>query len=162
MKFVSAWVMSILGIVIIGTILDLLLSKSRLKNFIRSIFATVCILVIITPLPSIVKNGFDMDFSDLVGDIQIDDDFVGFSERQKVIALEKAIESAFDEEGISKLSVKADVEFESGNFTVKRITVDLTDSVINENLANINKYEFIKERVKKFTGNPEVEIIING
>ncbi len=79
-----------------------------------------------------------------------------------VIALEKAIESAFDEEGISKLSVKADVEFESGNFTVKRITVDLTDSVINENLANINKYEFIKERVKKFTGNPEVEIIING
>ncbi|MCI9519146.1 MAG: hypothetical protein HFK08_07830 [Clostridia bacterium] len=162
MKFVSAWVMSILGIVIIGTIVDLLLSKSRLKNFIRSIFATVCILVIITPLPSIVKNGFDMDFSDLVGDIQIDDDFVGFSERQKVIALEKAIESAFDEEGISKLSVKADVEFESGNFTVKRITVDLTDSVINENLANINKYEFIKERVKKFTGNPEVEIIING
>lgn len=162
MKFVSAWVMSILGIVIIGTIVDLLLSKSRLKNFIRSIFATVYILVIITPLPSIVKNGFDMDFSDLVGDIQIDDDFVGFSERQKVIALEKAIESAFDEEGISKLSVKADVEFESGNFTVKRITVDLTDSVINENLANINKYEFIKERVKKFTGNPEVEIIING
>ncbi len=162
MKFVSAWVMSILGIVIIGTIVDLLLSKSRLKNFIRSIFATVCILVIITPLPSIVKNGFDMDFSDLVGDIQIDDDFVGFSERQKVIALEKAIESAFDEEGISKLSVKADVVFESGNFTVKRITVDLTDSVINENLANINKYEFIKERVKKFTGNPEVEIIING
>ena len=154
--------MSILGIVIIGTIVDFLLMKSRLKNFIRAIFATVCILVIITPLPSIVKNGFDMDFSDLVGDIQIDDDFVGFSERQKVIALEKAIESAFDEEGISKLSVKADVEFESGNFTVKRITVDLTDSVINENLANINKYEFIKERVKKFTGNPEVEIIING
>ena len=89
MKFVSAWVMSILGIVIIGTIVDLLLSKSRLKNFIRSIFATVCILVIITPLPSIVKNGFDMDFSDLVGDIQIDDDFVGFSEHQRLLLLKK-------------------------------------------------------------------------
>ncbi len=153
MKFISAWIMSILGIVVLGTIVDLLVAKSRLKNFIRSVFATV---------PSIVKNGFDVSFSDLVGKIQIDSDFVGFAERQKVMVLEKAITEAFEQEGISGLSVKVNAEFDNGNLIVKRIVIDLSNSVINDKLANINKYEFIRERVKQFTGNPEVEIEING
>lgn len=162
MKFISAWIMSILGIVVLGTIVDLLVAKSRLKNFIRSVFATVSVLIIITPLPSIVKNGFDVSFSDLVGEIQIDSDFVGFAERQKVMVLEKAITEAFEQEGISGLCVKVNAEFDNGNLIVKRIVIDLSNSVINDKLANINKYEFIRERVKQFTGNPEVEIEING
>lgn len=162
MNFITAWILSILGIVVMGTVVDLLLTKSRLKNFIRSVFATVSILVIITPLPSIVKNGFNIELSDFSEEVRIDEDFVNFAERQKITTLEEAMKAAFAQEGMEGLSITLDASFANGNIRVKRVTVDLSNSVIKENLANINKYEFIKERVKSFIGDSEVEIIVNG
>lgn len=162
MSFITAWIMSILGIVVLGTVVDLLLTKSRLKNFIRSIFATVSILVIITPLPSLVKNGFNIDFSDIQGEIQLDDNFLDYAQKLKIKALEKSMVSAFDQEGISGLIIQVTAVVNGNEIEVKRVTIDLRNSVINENLTNINKYEFIKERVKKYIGKQEVEIVING
>lgn len=162
MKFISAWVMSILGIVILGTVIDLLLAKSRLKNFIRSVFATVSILVIITPLPAIVKNGFNIDWSDIQGEIHLDQDFLDYSQKLKIRALEASMVSAFAQEGISGLKISVTATVTDNEIDVRAVYVDLRNSVMNENLANINKYEFIKEKVKKYIGKQEVEITIDG
>ena len=76
MTFISGWIMSILGIVVLGTTVDLLMTKSRMKNIIRSVFATVSVLVIITPLPSLIRNGVDISFSDMLGQIELDNTFL--------------------------------------------------------------------------------------
>ena len=162
MTFVSGWVMSILGIVVLGTVIDILLTKSRLKNYIRSVFATVSVLVIITPLPAIINNGFDISFSDILGQVELDENFIDYSNGLKVRAMENALVTAFEQEGISGLEVTVEAEFDGGEPIVKRVEIDLRNSVIKENIANINKYEFIKERVKSFIGNREVQIVING
>lgn len=162
MSFISAWVMSILGVVILGTVIDLLLSKSRLKNFIRSVFATVSILIIITPLPSLIQNGFSINWEDIKGEVILDEGFLDYTQKLKIKALESSVTAAFADEGISGLKIDITATVENNEINVKRVTVDLKNSVINENLANINKYEFIKEKVKKYIGKTEVEIIING
>ena len=149
MTFISGWIMSILGIVVLGTTVDLLMTKSRMKNIIRSVFATVSVLVIITPLPSLIRNGVDISFSDMLG-------------QMKIHTMKAAIESALENDGISGVKVELTAEVHDNEITVQRVVIDLSDSVIKDNLANINKYEFIKERVKSFTNNQEVEIIIHG
>ncbi|MCI9031250.1 MAG: hypothetical protein HFK09_01850 [Clostridia bacterium] len=162
MTFISGWIMSILGIVVLGTVVDLLMTKSRLKNIIRSVFATVSVLVIITPIPSIIDNGFDISFSDMIGGIELDESFLEYADKMKIDTLKNAIESALDNDGISGVKIELSARVETNEIIVERVIVDLSDSVIKDNLANINKYEFIKERVKSFTNNQEVEIIING
>lgn len=162
MTFISGWIMSILGIVVLGTVVDLLMTKSRLKNIIRSVFATVSVLVIITPIPSIIDNGFDISFSDMIGGIELDESFLEYADKMKIDTLKNAIESALDNDGISGVKIELSARVETNEIIVERVIVDLSDSVIKDNLANINKYEFIKERVKSFTNNQEVEIIIHG
>ena len=138
------------------------MTKSRLKNIIRSVFATVSVLVIITPIPSIIDNGFDISFSDMIGGIELDESFLEYADKMKIDTLKNAIESALDNDGISGVKIELSARVETNEIIVERVIVDLSDSVIKDNLANINKYEFIKERVKSFTNNQEVEIIING
>ena len=162
MTFISGWIMSILGIVVLGTVVDLLMTKSRLKNIIRSVFATVSVLVIITPIPSIIDNGFDISFSDMIGGIELDESFLEYADKMKIDTLKNAIESALDNDGISGVKIELSARVETNEIIVERVIVDLSDSVMNGDSVNINKYEFIKERVKSFTNNQEVEIIING
>ena len=57
MSAIAGWVLSVLGIVLAGTVVDLMLTKSRLKSFIRSVFATITVLVVITPLPKLIETG---------------------------------------------------------------------------------------------------------
>lgn len=161
MSFVSSWIMSILGIVILGTVVELLLSKSRLKNFIRSVFATVSVLVILTPLPSLINRGFDLNWSEMLDDISLDNGFIDYSQNLKIKTLESAIESALEDEGMANVEITVTGEIYGNEIRVKSVYVDLSNSVIKENLANINKYEFINERVKTFIGEHEVEIIVN-
>lgn len=162
MTFISGWIMSILGIVVLGTTVDLLMTKSRMKNIIRSVFATVSVLVIITPLPSLIRNGVDISFSDMLGQIELDTNFLDYADKMKINTMKAAIESALENDGISGVKVELTAEVHDNEITVQRVVIDLSDSVIKDNLANINKYEFIKERVKSFTNNQEVEIIIHG
>jgi len=55
------WVIGILAVVILGVVVDLLLSEHKMGKYVKSVFAAVTILVIILPLPSLLRNGFDFD-----------------------------------------------------------------------------------------------------
>ena len=162
MKFLTAWIMSILGIVILGTVVDLLLHKSRVKNIIRSVFATVSILIIVTPLPSLISNGPNIDWNDIMNEFEYDDNFLDYIDNEKISIMEKALIAAFESEGIKGLKIEITAETEGSNLIIKRITIDLSNSVMNGDSVNINKYEFIKEKVKKFLNGQEVEIVFNG
>ena len=98
----------------------------------------------------------------MIGGIELDESFLEYADKMKIDTLKNAIESALDNDGISGVKIELSARVETNEIIVERVIVDLSDSVIKDNLANINKYEFIKERVKSFTNNQEVEIIING
>lgn len=95
MSSLATWVLSILGIVLVGTLVDLLLTKSRLKSVIRSVFATITVLVVVTPLPKLVSTGsFDLD-----ADIT-DGEFLTYASDLKIGVLERAVERALAAQGI--------------------------------------------------------------
>jgi len=52
----TAWLSSIVGIVIVGVVVDLLTQGRRMGNFVRSIYAFVVLFVIVSPLPDLLKK----------------------------------------------------------------------------------------------------------
>ena len=52
----AAWLASILGVVIVGIVVELLTQNRRMGNFIRSIYGFLVLLVIVTPLPRLLKS----------------------------------------------------------------------------------------------------------
>lgn len=51
----AAWLGSILGVVVVGVVVELLTQNRRMGNFIRSIYGFIVLLVIVNPLPKLFK-----------------------------------------------------------------------------------------------------------
>lgn len=51
----TAWLASIVGVVIIGVVIELLMQGRRMGNFVRSIYGFIVLFVIVSPLPDLLK-----------------------------------------------------------------------------------------------------------
>lgn len=161
MSLFSSWITSILGIAIVGVAVDLLGENSRVKGYLKWVLSTAVILVIIMPLPTILSKGIEAEWADVAGDITIDENFVAREEAKKLKLLEKAISFALEKDGISGAMVTVKGKTENNRYEIEKVTVDLRNSVIKTNETNINKNEFIRERVRAFLSK-EVETTIIG
>lgn len=59
----AGWLASIVGVVVIGVVVNLLTQNRRLGNFIRSIYGFVVLLVIIAPLPNFFHTNWWSNFN---------------------------------------------------------------------------------------------------
>jgi len=53
----STWLLSIAGIVVLGVLIELLLTDSHMSKFVRAIFGSFILLVIVAPLPTFFRSG---------------------------------------------------------------------------------------------------------
>ena len=51
----TAWLASIVGVVVIGVVVDLLTQGRRMGNFVRSIYGFLVLFTIVSPLPNLLK-----------------------------------------------------------------------------------------------------------
>ena len=65
MSAFSVWALGVAGIATLGVIVDILLPKGRMHNYVKSMFSLFTVFVIIYPIPGFIKNGFD--FSEFFG-----------------------------------------------------------------------------------------------
>ncbi|MCL2846905.1 MAG: hypothetical protein FWE38_04400 [Firmicutes bacterium] len=69
------WLMSIAGVVIVGVVVELLLTDSAMSKFVRGIYAFFILLVIVAPIPNLIRDGefvggeMDVIDWDLIGSI---------------------------------------------------------------------------------------------
>lgn len=159
MSTLGGWVLSITGVVLLGTIIDLLLTKSRLKTFIRAIFASVTVLIIVTPIPAFIKSGLKADFD--WGGIELDDGYLDYAENYKLNALARSVEAALEKDGITKAAVTVEGEVKE-EIVVRSVTINLSDSVIDGETEHINKYAEVKKKVSGYLGISEDKIRVYG
>ena len=54
------YILSIVGIVILGVIIDIMLVEGQMQKYIKSIFVIFVIFVIIAPIPNLMKTDFSV------------------------------------------------------------------------------------------------------
>ena len=99
MSAFSVWALGVAGIATLGVIVDILLPKGRMHNYVKSMFSLFTVFVIIYPIPGLIKNGFD--FSEFFGsEITEDAAYTDVSENYLKNEFERAVEKHLLSEGV--------------------------------------------------------------
>ena len=140
MKSFAAWGLTILAMAIITTVAEMLLPKGKTKNVIRSVVATVTVLTIITPIPSLIKGEF-LSFDFETGGVTTDASYLEYVDGLKKSTIEKSVTDYLEEHGYNGIKVKVELQ---GEWGIKSVTIDFSQSGITDKDAHIHKSEIIK------------------
>ena len=141
MSSFAAWGLTILGLAVTTTIAEMLLPQGKTRKVIRSCIATVTVLLIVTPLPQMLKSGFDFDFFG-GGGIETDGKYIEYVDDAKRKMIEQSVEEYLRQSGYDGVIVS--VELGDGGFTAKSASIKFDETGITENDAHIHKSEIIK------------------
>lgn len=148
MSAFTAWIMSILGIVVVGTIVDLILPVGRMNKYVKSVFASVTVVIIVLPIPGLIKNGFKFD-GDYIFDSNfvLDENFLEYSKDFKLNYIEKGLDKVFSDAGIHGAGIEIEGEVSGTDIKITQVKINLSNVVIDEKIQHINKYELIDKLV---------------
>ncbi len=150
MKALGGWVLSILGIVVLGAVIDLILPSGRMNKYIKSVFAAVTVLIVILPLPSLVKNGCSPDGVLLGENVQLQDKYINYAEELKKKSLINGLKSALEADGIKLGEVYVEGDFSLAAPEIKSVKINLSQVVIVGQSEHINKYELLRNKVSLY------------
>jgi stage III sporulation protein AF len=146
---VSAWLLSILGVVIIGVLADILTPEGEMQKYIRSVFAIITVFVIISPLPSLLNKEFDLENVFNKSRIVYDSNYFENINRQYALTIEKTVKNSLEENGYAVNFIVVDYTHFVSDFNVEYINIYLSNLVIGGNPAHINKKEDILRLVQE-------------
>ena len=136
-----AWILSIIGVVFIGIMLEVISPEGKTNAFIKSIFAIVFMYVVITPIINLIKNQDKIDFSNIIQTEHND-----YSE-QTLTEIKLKIETHLASNGFNGVEVEV-VGVSTEEYTkVQKVQVDLSNLVLNSGDEHINKYKLITELI---------------
>ena len=148
MSEISGWLISVIGVVLMGVFADLIMPSGKLNGFIRSVFGFFTIVVIISPFPKLFNSNINLDeiFYNNTS-TQIDDDYIDATTKKIIKNLEETTEKALVNAGFSNVNVEIRYIIENYSYSIKKVVLNLKKLVINSSLVHINKYTEMKQVV---------------
>lgn len=163
MSALAAWITAIFVAVVIAIGAELLFSDTRMSKFIRSVTAIVILLVIVMPIPALVKNGFSIGGDDTAeNNMQLDESFIGFVDGKRINAVEAALVGELKNAGISGAAVKITRAGNGEKTKIVQVEINLADSVIDEKLGHINMNELAVTTVCKYLNIEKSKVVVYG
>ena len=160
MSAISAWILGIVGVVVLSIIVDLVLPNGSTSKFIKNIFAFVIVIVILSPIVSFLSKK-DIKLEDIFenNNITIQEEFLS-SVNQKILnKLQKELENDIEEFGISGVQVGLKANIFEEELNIEQVSIDLKKCVIDENISHIDiKTSILKIVLRKI--NIEEEKIV--
>ncbi|MCH5155551.1 MAG: stage III sporulation protein AF [Clostridiales bacterium] len=145
MSSFAAWGLTLLGLAVICTIAELLLPHGKTRGVIRSVMATVAVLVIVTPLPNLLKNGFDFDFTE--DTVKLDTEYIEYTTQKRGEILARAAEVYLAQSGYDGIEVSVTMD----GYKVKSVSAKIVHSSIKPDDTHINNSE-IKKLLAEYFG----------
>ena len=155
----SGYILSILGIVLLGIIIDVIIPNGSINKYIKSIYAIFVVAVIISPLSKVLNQ--EHDFSIKYDDFEISQDLLNYIYNARVDNLEVDMTKVLEHDGISGIVININFSSENNQLTYLSCIVDTKNIVISSDKQHINSYEYITRVISENTGLEDKEIIFN-
>ena len=163
MSAVSKWILGIFAVIIIGVTVDLLFSGSRMSKLVRCVTATVTLLVIVMPLPSLIRGGFGTEGGGLFEySPQLDQGYLDYVTEKKMNVLADGAENMLADEGISGAEITITSISDGEEINIVQVVINLSNSVIDEKLEHINKNELAAEKTSAYLNVDKSRISVYG
>ena len=153
----SGYILSILGIVLAGIMIDIILPSGSINKYIKSLYAIFVVAIIINPVINFISENNDFKLGYV--DYQTNNQLLNYINNQRVEAVEKEIILQCTANGFSNIDINLDFTLENNEIIYSSCIVSLRNLVIDKDKQHINKYEFINEVVKEKTNLTKEEII---
>lgn len=112
----TAWLASIVGVVVIGVVVDLMIQGRRMESFVRSIYSFIVLFVIVSPLPNLLTKDWgelkmdNLVNAELVTNLQENQKQQRVSAILRTLGYESALVTLVDEIVYVNLGVTLDAE----------------------------------------------------
>ncbi len=159
---VSSYILSIIGIVFLGVLVDVIMPEGEMNKFIKGAFSLIALFVIVSPVQKLFKSNFDIgDVFYNQSSIQTDSDFLEATAKQMKLELENTLKVKLKDAGFDKVEVEIMCDLSNNVLDIKKVYIDISKMVINTNLVHINKYTEIKNVTINFLNVEESDVVIN-
>ena len=154
----SGYVLSIVGIIFAGVIVDVIIPAGSTAKYIKSIYAVFVVAVLILPIINFINNnkGFVLEYNEY----EVNEKLLNYIYSNRVETLEDNISNGLKSNGLENIDIEINYSIENEDLVMLTCTINLKNLVINENFTHINKYDYIKKVVKDYIDLSDEEIII--
>ena len=119
----NAWLIGIVGIVVLGVGIELLLSDSPMSKFVRSIYAFFVLFVIVQPLPGLIRGLTNMDF----GTVEVNHELAARINDQTAQALGTSAQGHLHTAGFQNVLVVVEHSRASTNFVIIKVHINASN-----------------------------------
>ena len=142
----STWLLSILGITVVGVLVELLLTDNPMSKFIRSVYAFFILFVIVQPIPDFFRNAS----VNVSGAIKTDMVLLQTINANSAVAFERNAENVLSSSGYHGVIVTIDYDKNAAQFKIDKIYVNAwnsTNNKINEIIRIVAAVCNVKEEI---------------
>lgn len=154
MEWISKYLFSIIGIIILGIIIDTVIPKGNLAKYIKGIYSFFIVFVIISPLVNFNVNNLSFKSYDLT-DYTLLEKFYN----TKIELMQKQIQTQLNLNGISGVDVQFVSQMQEKELIINCISVFLSNMVIDKNFEHIDEYQVIQDTIISITNVGKEKII---
>ena len=155
----SGYILSILGIVICGIIIDIVIPSGSISKYIKSIYSIFVVAVLISPVVKLLHNKNDLTIK--YDEYVLNDKLLSYIYSSRVTNMEKNLTTGMEKEGFKNIDINLTFSIENNELKYNFCKVNIKNLVISPDKLHINKYEFIKNTIKDSTNLTDEEIIID-
>lgn len=129
----SNWILSIAVIVCLSVIVELILPEGQMNKYIKGVFSFIIVLVIIMPIPNLLKKEYN--FSEILDEnvFEVDEDYLYQINLNKINLIKEKIETDIRSYGYLNVKIYINCNIFDKGMEFKSINVDLSDLVITQN-----------------------------
>ena len=158
---ISSWIISIVGIVILGVLIDLILPEGQMQKYIKSVFSVIVVLTMVSPILNIDINKIDFDrFIYNETSVELNQNYLKNYNEDYKVTLENLLEEKLKEGGFSGVNVEILYNKSNNNFEIEKVELDIKKLVINTNQVHIDKYKEMRTIVSNMLNVKEGNIVI--
>lgn len=155
----NGYVLSVLGIVMAGVIIDIIVPSGTINKYIKSIYSIFVVAVLVSPIINLLKKSDNITLH--YNDYEISESLLNFIHVKQAETTENNIETELLEGGFKNIDIKIEFSAKNNELVYNSCQVFLQNLVIDLDKQHINKYEFIREVVIKHTNLTQEVIIFN-
>lgn len=134
MSAISAWLLSIVGVVLLSVLAEFVLPEGQINKYTKVIFSFFVLLTIILPLPKLFGKEFDL--SQYFSQGQLQEDYLYQVNLDKLTALNKDISKQIESQGLNNVVVSINANIMSENLEIFSVYVDLCDIEYTEKFGS--------------------------
>lgn len=161
MEAINSWLLSIVGIVLIGILIDVILPTGQISKYIKGIFAIISVFIIISPIPKILNKDFTIENIIDENKFYLQEDYFYEINSQRLEQFKENLKFKFEEQGLTGDFFLVSCNIFKRTFSIEKIYIISSNIVIDEKMSHINTNEIIIKTIKSLINIKEEDIVFN-